>query len=150
MASSRARPGSGSPLRYLKESQADYGDENLIPDLGDIPFAVVGGLATARYMPQRMTLDTDVLVSATDLTAVEKILEEGNCARLGTRTIGGSTWRMPGGRTLDVLALDRDWVREAIDGATRDDSGLPVVSLAHLVLMKAESPLIVVARGRNP
>ena len=139
MASSRARPGSGSSLHVLRESPGDYGGEAAIPDLGPTRFAIVGGLATARYMPERMTLDTDILVAATDLAAAEETLQAGGSVKLGTLSVGGSTWRMPGGRTLDVIALDRDWVREALDGATGEDSGYPVIPLAHLVLMKLES-----------
>jgi hypothetical protein len=139
MASSRAQPGAGSFLRALRESRTDYGDRQILPDLGNIRFAIVGGLATAQYMPERMTLDTDILVAATDLTAVEEILQEGGFVRLSTLSVGGSTWRMPGGRTLDVIAPDRKWVREALDCAKRDKSGRPFVTLAHLVLMKLES-----------
>jgi len=29
---------------------------------GDIPFVIVGGFATRLYMPERMTLDIDVMV----------------------------------------------------------------------------------------
>jgi hypothetical protein len=139
MASSRAQAGSGSTLHMLRESRANYADESSFPDLGPIRFAVVGGLATALYMPERMTLDTDILVAEPDLSAVEDILQEGGSIQLGTLSIGGSTWRMPGGRTLDVIALERDWVQEALNTASCDNSEHPFISLHYLVLMKLES-----------
>lgn len=139
MARSRAKPGSGSALRLLRESPSGYVGDPEIPDLGDVRFVIVGGLATARYMPQRMTLDTDILVAPEDLEAAKGALQRSGCERLGALTVGGSTWRMPGGRTLDVLALRRPWVREALEAAVHDDAGRPYVALPYLVLMKIES-----------
>jgi hypothetical protein len=139
MARSRAKPGSGSLLRFLKESPSDYAREPEIPDLGDVRFVIVGGLATARYMPQRMTLDTDILIASEDLEEAEEALRSGGCRRLGPLSVGGSTWLMPGGRTLDVLALRRPWLREALESASRGETGRPYVAVPYLVLMKLES-----------
>ena len=66
MAERRARPGSGSGTCVLHERTARYPAPDLGCLQGHIPFAVVGGLATRLYMPERMTLDTDILVRADD------------------------------------------------------------------------------------
>ncbi len=136
----RARPGSGSDLHAIREEGASYAAEaSAIPDLGPVRFVIVGGLATGRYMPARQTLDTDILVSPSDLAAVEDALQRKGCRKLGPLSVGGSAWRLPGGRILDVRALPADWVEEAIDRAEPDTAGHPFVALPYLVLMKLES-----------
>jgi len=139
MARRRAGPGSGSALGVVKDGRSCCGSEVQLPDLGGIRFAIVGGLATARYMPERMTLDTDILIAADDLAAVEKLLERGGCEKIGPLCAGGSTWRLPGGRTLDVLALRQGWVHEALDSVGYDERGRPFIDLPFLVAMKLES-----------
>ncbi len=123
-------------LQVLKETSIDYGGAGLIPNLGGIRFVVVGGLAAARYMPPRMTLDTDILIASGDLAAAEQALASAGCVRLGPLSVGGSSWRMPGGRTLDVLALDEAWVGEALEAVTHDDAGTPFIALPYLTVMK--------------
>ena len=86
-----------------------------------------------------MTLDTDILIAPEDLSAAEDALQRSGCARLGTLSVGGSTWRMAGGRALDVLALRREWLEEALAAATRDAAGHPFIALPSLVIMKLES-----------
>ena len=46
---------------------------------------------------------------------------------------------MAGGGLWTLLALDRTWVRDALEAAVRDDAGHPFVALPYLVLMKLES-----------
>jgi len=48
------------------------------------PFVVVGGVATRLYMPERMTLDLNILVRAEDARLVSQDLEEANGKKLGT------------------------------------------------------------------
>ncbi len=140
MAAVRAKPGSGSAWRTMHEAKSRYRvNPSFLPDLEPIRFVVVGGLATARYMPERMTLDTDILIAASDLAAVETRLNAQGARKQGALSIGGSTWQMRDERILDVLAMEQDWVEEAIHGAERDEDGVPIVALPHLVLMKLES-----------
>lgn len=136
MARRRAKPGSGSLTAVLREGSPTYGNDLILPDLGDIRFALVGGLATAHYMPERMTLVADILVHADYLEETEGRLREAGYERVGGLSIGGSTWRVPGGRCLDVIALDQPWVRHAVDSALRDEGGVPCIGLAYLVIMK--------------
>ncbi len=139
MALSRAQPGSGSTFQVLKESPIAYNTTNTLPDFGKIQFSIVGGLATAFYMPERMTIDTDILIAQDDLTAIEDILHKNNAVKLGRLTIGGSTWRLPSGRVLDVIAIDREWVHNALNNVTMNTEGNPIISLPYLVLMKLEA-----------
>lgn len=139
MAMRRAKPGSGSDLLAMREPGPGYIGGAIAPDLGGVAHAIVGGLATALYMPERMTLDTDILVSAEDLEAAEAAMERAGCQKTGILTIGGGTWRMPGGRMVYLIALHSDWVSGAIATAVPGPGGHPYVRLPYLVLMKLES-----------
>ena len=136
MAERRARPGSGSGENTLRERSARYGTPRIERHLAGIRFAVVGGLATRLYMPERMTLDADVLVARDDRHRAEESLAASGCVRLGPFSAGGSTWRLPDGTNLDVLALDEPWVEAALETASPGPGGLPCIALRYLVLMK--------------
>ena len=99
-------------------------------------FLLVGGLATRHYMPERTTLDTDILVLAEDQEAVEQELSVGGCQKLGVLIIGGSTWALPNSTILDVVISDAPWAREAIEHALQTTDDIPVIALPYLVLMK--------------
>lgn len=139
MAKRRAKPGSGSSPSLLRERSMDYGVVDIRRYLGDVPFAVVGGLATRLYMAERMTLDVDVLVSPNRLSEAERCLQQAKCERTGSLAIGRSAWRLPSGTPLDLIALDAPWVQTAIETAETGPDGSPYVSLAYLVLMKLQS-----------
>ena len=140
MAAAREKSGSGSDLQTLREAPSRYEHPpSFLKGLEPVSYVIVGGLATARYMPERMTLDIDILIEASDLPAVERALASKGARKRGALSVGGSTWQLQDGKLLDVLALNADWVDEAIRGAERDETGLPVVALPYLVLMKLES-----------
>ena len=102
-------------------------------------YVVVGGVATRLYMPARNTLDTDILVHPDDGERADRELEKAGAVRIGPLTCGGATWRLPNGRHLDVLKIQEDWVRQAVEHAVSGPSGEPYVSLEYLVLMKLTS-----------
>lgn len=103
------------------------------------PFVIVGGVATALYMPQRVTLDVDLLViPADELRLAEEIRQAGGIHQ-GSLTVGGSSWRFPDGSVLDVLVLTEPWVEAAVSSPNRAPTGLPVIALPYLVLMKLAS-----------
>jgi hypothetical protein len=139
LAERRARPGSGSAAGKPRRQPAAFAPPQVHALLGDVPFAVVGGLATRRYMPERMTLDVDVLVAPADLSAAERHLRQAGCRKKGRLTIGRSTWATPAGQTLDLIALHEPWVEEAIATAVPAPDRHPYVSLPFLVLMKMSS-----------
>ena len=130
------RPGSGSGPLTLRERTAAYGTPDLRCLAGRVEFVVVGGLATRLYMPERMTLDTDVLVLPGDAPRAEAALSDAGCEKRGPLTIGGGTWLMPDGRTLDLIVLDAPWVEAAVHAPVQGSDGLPYIALPYLVLMK--------------
>jgi hypothetical protein len=62
----RVRPCSGSSLDFLHKRTWSYSVSNLNSILTQAPFVIVGDVATRLYMPERMTLDIDILIKAED------------------------------------------------------------------------------------
>ena len=106
---------------------------------GDVPFLVVGGRATRYYMPERMTMDTDVLVAVSEEGEVRNALVQFGAQCMGTLAIPGETWRLPGGEMLDVLFAHTSWMERALLEPKYDADHLPVIGLSWLVLMKLKS-----------
>ena len=136
LAQRRVRPGSGSSTAYLRRRTTVQPLFDLRQVIRKTPFLLVGGLATRHYMPERTTLDTDILVLAEDQEAVEGELTAAGCQKLGVLAISGSTWALPNGTTLDVVISDAPWAREAIERPLQTADGIPVIALPYLVLMK--------------
>ncbi|MGH7622409.1 MAG: hypothetical protein ACREMU_08735 [Gemmatimonadaceae bacterium] len=106
--------------------------------LGDIPYAIAGGVATREYMPERATTDLDVMIKPQDSArAAEHLRAAGYIAR-GSLTIGDSAWRAPDGTPVDVIEGHKAWCRHALQEAEAhpNASGTPVLPLHWLVLMK--------------
>lgn len=137
LAQRRVRPGSGSSTAYLRSRTAEQPLFDLRQLLGRTRrFLLVGGLATRLYMPERTTLDTDILILAEDQSVAEQELSAGGCRKLGALAIGGSTWALPDETTLDVIISDTPWAREAMAHPAQTVEGIPVIALPYLVLMK--------------
>jgi hypothetical protein len=102
------------------------------------PVVIVGGVATALYMPERTTVDLDLLVHLSDAPALHAELESLGYARAGDLPLGGTTWRTPGGG-LGVIESDAPWVADAVARPNRAPDGAPVVALPYLVLMKLDA-----------
>ncbi len=132
----RANPGAGSGATALRERSAVYGTPDLHFLEEHVAFVIVGGLATRLYMPERMTLDTDILVMPGDRPAAETALRGAGAENKGPLTIGGSAWRLSDGRRLDLVAIDEPWTDAAVHTAIRGPDGLPYVTLPYLTLMK--------------
>jgi hypothetical protein len=109
---------------------------SLLPGLR---FVVVGGTATSLYMPARTTQDVDVLVAGNDAERAESLLRQAGAALLGRLAIGGTSWRLPDGTQLDVLTSDEPWLPDALAQPNHDPSGLPIIDLPYLVLLKLQA-----------
>ena len=136
LAQRRARPGSGSDRRFLQSRTAVYPVVDLRSIIRHTPFVVVGGIATRLYMPERMTLDVDVLVLPEDAASLYRELEQAGCQQRDTLAIGGTTWELPDGTLLDVIESGEQWARDAVQHPVIDASGLPVIALPYLIVMK--------------
>ena len=136
LARRRVRPGSGSRLDALR---ARTWSEPVI-DLREVrtPFVIVGAVAAALYMPERSTKDLDILVLERDAPALYVELRESGYVQVGRLAIGGTSWQAPGGE-LDVIESSEPWAEEAVRDPARSPTGLPVMPLPYLVLMKLQA-----------
>ena len=112
---------------------------------GDIPAAVGGGVATRAYAPERKTQGADVLVAhARYDETVEKLQSLGwrhdgdLFSPNGMLGLYGSGW-IKDDHKLDVLATPQPWADEALAQEAFDQTGLRIVALPYLVLMKLDS-----------
>ena len=139
MALRRARPGTGSAEVFLRERTAMVTWPDLTEVLGEIPWAVVGAVATRAYMPERVTQDLDVLVRAVDAVEARARFRAAGYTQVQELAIGGVTWRSPAGALVDVIESSLDWVLEALRSPGRDPQGLPILTLPYLVLTKVQA-----------
>jgi len=140
----RIRPGTGSGREFLQRRTAMNPWPDLRPVLGDIPWAVVGAVATRAYMPERMTKGLDILVRRDDGGEVRERLEAAGFRYQGPLAVPGFLVRSPEGVEVDVILGDYPWLEEALAHLRQDPAGFPVLDLPYLVIMKMES-----SRGRD-
>ncbi len=132
----RVQPGSGSGPDFLYQRTWSYPVNNLNLIIKKAPFVVVGGVATRLYMPERMTLDLDILIKAEDAGLVYQDLETAGGRKIGILSIPGSQWQLTDSTSLDVLEGEDEWVEEAVLNPNYAPDGLPIIDLPYLVLMK--------------
>jgi len=135
----KAKPGTGSHHHFLRKRTLTYSVTDLRQILHKTAFIIVGGVATRLYMPERMTLDLDILVAAEDILTLEEELKTAGCQKQGDLFIGGSTWLLPDKSLLDVIVSDEPWIKEAIRHSRTAADDLPYIDLPYLVLMKLHS-----------
>lgn len=112
---------------------------------GDVPAVVVGGVAARAYAPERATTGIDVLVDCDRLWEATRCLQQDGWRKrfdraspqtsLGLRRAGWGKGEL----LVDVISTDQDWGREALRIPAFDQSGLRVIPLPFLVLMKLDS-----------
>jgi len=112
---------------------------DLRPVLQDIPWAVVGGVATRAYMPERTTKDIDILVRHEDSDKVRERLEAAGYKTITALGVPGYLFHSPEGIELDVIFGEYPWIEEALSDPRQDPAGYPVLDLPYLVLMKLEA-----------
>ena len=107
--------------------------------LKGINWAIVGGVATRAYMPERMTKDLDILVQQSDGETVIKRLEQAKYRVISRPAVPGYLLISPDGIELDVLFGDYPWLKKALSDLGQDPAGYPVIRLPYLVMMKMEA-----------
>ncbi|NET60361.1 MAG: hypothetical protein F6K47_30720 [Symploca sp. SIO2E6] len=132
----RVQPGTGSSINFLNRRTWNQAVTNLNQIIKQASFVVVGGVATRLYMPERMTLDLDILVKSEDAELVYEDLEQARSQKISELSIAGSQWQLLDGTSLDVLEVNDAWATEAIANPNYAPDGLPIVDLPYLVLMK--------------
>jgi hypothetical protein len=140
IARKRQRPGTGSRSVFPEEIyRLEWPD--LTPILADLPWAIVGGVATRLYMPERATKDLDVVIRSEDGAEARRRLRDGGLTYNGPLSIPGTKWSATDGTPIDILEIDATWIDDALSSAARnrDRTGAPIMPLSYLVLMKVQS-----------
>jgi hypothetical protein len=135
----RAKPGTGSAISLLEQRMAEQKWPDLSPILKGIPWAVIDGVATRAYMPERATQDLDILIASSNSKKVHRRLSSASFVYRQDLTIGGSAWETPEGQSLDVVEINDPWLSEAFKQLQTDPQGLPVLSLPYLILLKFQA-----------
>ena len=136
MALRRVRPGAGSSRELMRRRTAMHPWPDLRTILVNIEWAIVGGVATRAYMPERATQDLDVLVKAGDGNRALQRLQAAGFALESELAIPGYQLRSPEGVEIDLLLGNAPWLDEALAQPTKDPAGYPVLGLPYLVLLK--------------
>jgi hypothetical protein len=109
---------------------------DLRPILGGLRWAVVGGVATRAYMPERATKDLDIVIHPQDADEARQRLKAANFTFVSDLALPGFLVRTPEGIELDVIIGRYAWLEEALSRPEQDPAGFPVIGLPYLVIMK--------------
>lgn len=114
--------------------------------MGGTRYAVVGGVATRMYQPERSTKDIDVLIAPADLDLVRsRLTAQGGLRKqslsLSDSSLGlvGEVWSVPEVGEVDLLWSEQSWLSDAIHSTIRDDQGLAIIGLPYLIAMKLDA-----------
>lgn len=141
MALRRAARGTGSSKSFLERRTAMQPVPDLARVLTPVPWVLVGGLALRAYMPERMTLDVDILIHERDTEATRSAFVREGYVVTGQLSIGGFSVQAAerAEPAIDVLTRADAWVGTALANPSLDPAGLPVLGRPYLVLMKLQA-----------
>ena len=112
---------------------------DLRPILKGINWAIVGGVATRAYMPERMTRDLDIIILENDGNAVMEKLGQAGYQIISRLAIPGYSLRSPAGIEIDVIFGNTSWIKDALTHTKLDPAGYPVIGLPYLILLKMDA-----------
>lgn len=130
------KPGTGSSHEFMRRRTAMNPWPDLRPILKGTKWAMIGGVATRAYMPERMTKDMDILVHEADGGAVIRKLEEAGYRAVSKLAVPGYLMLSPDGIEVDVLFGDYPWLEEALTNTKGDAAGYPIIGLPYLTILK--------------
>jgi hypothetical protein len=132
----RQKPGTGSGHEFLRRRTALNPWPDLRDILKDIPWVLIGGVATRAYMAERITKDMDVLVHERDGEDARKKLEMAGYISVSRSVVPGFIMRSPEGVQVDLIYGRYPWLDKALARPQFDAAGYPVIALPYLVLLK--------------
>jgi hypothetical protein len=113
--------------------------------LKDIAYAVVGGVATRMYMPERTTADIDLLVEPEHLErAISQLVENGYSLKKQALEFSDTRLGLIGQRLVaewpvDILSSTQPWIHDAVTSVRWENETLPIVDLPYLVALKLDA-----------
>jgi len=136
MALRNGKPGTGSGHEFMRRRTAMNPWPDLRPILKGLDWAIIGGVATRAYMPERMTQDMDILVYQNDKDAALARLQQAGYEMIQPLAIPGYAFRSPDGIEVDLLFRNDAWLKDALSKPVLDPAGYPVIALPYLILLK--------------
>lgn len=109
--------------------------------LGATPWVLVGGIALRAYIPERMTLDVDILVHERDSETVRRAFVAAGYQITGQLSIGGFSVQATDSGTppIDILTRADSWLDAALATPAYDSAGYPVLPRVYLILLKLQA-----------
>jgi hypothetical protein len=109
--------------------------------LGATQWVLVGGLALRAYIPERMTLDVDILIHERDSERTRIAFEAAGYRVTGQLSIGGFSAQSdePDAPPIDVLTRSDAWLDAVLTAPVRDAADYPVLPRAYLILLKLQA-----------
>jgi hypothetical protein len=137
----RAARGTGSTRAFYERRTAVQPLPDLTAILGLIRWVLVGGIALRAYIPERMTLDVDVLIHERDTTGARDAFRNAGYRIVGELSIGGFSCQQPQSDAMpvDVLIRSDDWLDAALAAPVYDAAGYPVLARPYLILLKLQA-----------
>jgi hypothetical protein len=141
MALRRAARGTGSTSDFFERRTAMQPIPDLQRILAPLPWVLVGGLALRAYIPERLTLDVDILVHERDAEAIRTALLNAGYYVAGLLSIGGFSVQIddPAAPPIDVLTRADPWLDAALAQPVADPAGYPVLDRPYLILLKLQA-----------
>ncbi|RRR76246.1 MAG: hypothetical protein EI684_03390 [Candidatus Viridilinea halotolerans] len=97
-------------------------------------------MALRAYVPERMTLDVDILIHADDEPAAHAAFSVAGYHITGPLSIGGFTAHASAATApIDVITSSAPWLEEALTTPTYDVVGFPVMPRPYLLLLKLQA-----------
>jgi hypothetical protein len=132
----RIKPGTYTSPELLTRRTAMHSWPQLFTILKDIPWAITGGVATRAYMPERSTQDIDIVLPREDCARAWAAFRDAGFHVAPALDAPYFVARSPEIPEVDVICVDFPWLETALANPHMDESGMPVLDLPYLIIMK--------------
>jgi hypothetical protein len=139
----RIQPGSYSSPEFFQRRTTLHTWPHLDDIFGDIPWLVTGGVATRLYMPERSTNDIDVLIRRSDCPRAWQRFRDAGFSVASALDAPYFVARAIETPEVDVICGDFPWLEDALSHPRHDATGLPIIDLPYLILMKLSANRLV-------
>lgn len=141
MALRRAARGTGSSCSFFERRTAMQPIPDLQHMLAPIRWVLIDGLALRAYIPERMTLDIDILIHERNAEVARAAMLKAGYHVTAQLSIGGFSVQGgdPTAPPIDILTRADAWLDTALAQPVADPAGYPVLGRPYLILLKLQA-----------